>query len=565
MNLKNYYTLFLLCVVGLFPQAQTPSTLQLVKDINLGNGNSDASDLTNFNGKTYFIATDGHKRHLYETTGTAASTRIVVDSITLLSSGSLAVWNNHLYFTTARRDTLRGSLILLYRTNGLTVSFVDTLLDYKISNPRKVAHLQRLFVENNTLHYDVTFVGRSTSETFLGRHNGQRNGARTIALLTKYDYPLPTELGATVFYGSNDYFFLEGGFAKNAYFQRLRIVNYANPAVSRTLFLITSPTVISNGFQAMSVLGDKLYLVRKDTLLSYNALGVRQVVKTGIPTPKHITRGGNNLYFADFATVWKTDGTAGGTMKIPFKQAPNLGYLSQLYADDKHLIVITNVVLGRRDVSSRVYTLLNNNVLDSVAQENNALFAFFANGKAYFTSSISNIVNPCAAAKWITEIGNTIAGKTLTQKFIIKQPNVNPCQLYTSGQVFYAPNHFVYYKMSVTGFGLELWKVNLNPPAIVSPALAMEKVPQFVPILFKNILPTLTDGAISIELESSVEKIIHFNFYDLFGKRVKSEARQVVLGENHLNFDFSNEMSGVYLVQTDEGTGQSVPLKFVKL
>jgi hypothetical protein len=95
-------------------------------------------------------------------------------------------------------------------------------------------------------------------------------------------------------------------------------------------------------------------------------------------------------------------------------------------------------------------------------------------------------------------------------------------------------------------------------------ATMVQKPTQLIPVVIQKITPTLTEGDVMIDVESLVSKEMHFYFYNLAGKLARTEVRTVQKGDNSFLFDFYQETQGVYMIQTDLGTGQGVPLKFVK-
>jgi hypothetical protein len=87
---------------------------------------------------------------------------------------------------------------------------------------------------------------------------------------------------------------------------------------------------------------------------------------------------------------------------------------------------------------------------------------------------------------------------------------------------------------------------------------------QQIPIVVQQIMPNPTENLIIVELESIIDKEIIFDFYDFTGKKVRTESLQVQKGLNRFPFDFEGAAPGVYFIQTNQGTGRNVPLKFVK-
>jgi Secretion system C-terminal sorting domain len=88
---------------------------------------------------------------------------------------------------------------------------------------------------------------------------------------------------------------------------------------------------------------------------------------------------------------------------------------------------------------------------------------------------------------------------------------------------------------------------------------------QQIPIVVQQIMPNPTSDVVIVELESIIDKEVVFDFYDFTGKKVRTEFLQVQTGINRFPFDFEGEAPGVYFIQTNQGTGRNVPLKFVKL
>jgi Leucine-rich repeat (LRR) protein len=99
-------------------------------------------------------------------------------------------------------------------------------------------------------------------------------------------------------------------------------------------------------------------------------------------------------------------------------------------------------------------------------------------------------------------------------------------------------------------------------PAIQS--LSRQKPTQYMPIVVQSIEPTLTDGNITVRLESIVEKEVSFNIYNTMGKQIFTEKRKVEKGENLLNFDVSEFAQGMYLIAPESSFARNAPSKFVK-
>ena len=95
--------------------------------------------------------------------------------------------------------------------------------------------------------------------------------------------------------------------------------------------------------------------------------------------------------------------------------------------------------------------------------------------------------------------------------------------------------------------------------------LSARTATQFVPVVFQNIYPNPAESYLIIDLSSKNEKEVEFQFFNVIGKVVKAEKRNLEKGENHLEFDCSTLPSGVYQVNTSLGAGRNTPTLFVKL
>jgi hypothetical protein len=108
---------------------------------------------------------------------------------------------------------------------------------------------------------------------------------------------------------------------------------------------------------------------------------------------------------------------------------------------------------------------------------------------------------------------------------------------------------------------LTIGAISLNP----NERSLKNKPSQLVPVVIQAINPSLTEGDISVEIESLVEKSVRFDIYSVQGKVLKSEKRSVSKGLNVLPFEIYDLPQGVYFIQTDVGIGRGVPIRFVKL
>lgn len=85
------------------------------------------------------------------------------------------------------------------------------------------------------------------------------------------------------------------------------------------------------------------------------------------------------------------------------------------------------------------------------------------------------------------------------------------------------------------------------------------------PIIIQALLPTITEGALTLKVESLLDKKIDFSIFNAQGISVKIEHQPVSIGNNILNIDVSQLPNGIYWI-TPWVTGKfNKPLKFVKI
>lgn len=106
-------------------------------------------------------------------------------------------------------------------------------------------------------------------------------------------------------------------------------------------------------------------------------------------------------------------------------------------------------------------------------------------------------------------------------------------------------------------------------PAAAAPniqSLVNRKPTQFIPIVIQNILPSIANDEIMLNIESIVEKTIPFEMYNAFGKLVQTDIKQVQKGENQVIFDVHNLPQGLYIIiPTTVFLGKNAPSKFIKM
>jgi HYR domain/Secretion system C-terminal sorting domain len=85
-----------------------------------------------------------------------------------------------------------------------------------------------------------------------------------------------------------------------------------------------------------------------------------------------------------------------------------------------------------------------------------------------------------------------------------------------------------------------------------------------VPVFIQSLNPNPTDGALVLNVASTLERTIDFDIYNSLGQRVFSEAKTVTLGDNNLVFDVQSLPTGVYFIQPREQGTHAKQTKFLK-
>lgn len=92
-----------------------------------------------------------------------------------------------------------------------------------------------------------------------------------------------------------------------------------------------------------------------------------------------------------------------------------------------------------------------------------------------------------------------------------------------------------------------------------------ERPSQFVPLVIQQIAPNPTEGDIVVHVESLLSQNVRFDFFNILGKIIHSEMKNIHAGENQLNFSLSEKESGIYFIKPSVGGGRNTPIMIVKL
>jgi hypothetical protein len=439
----------------------------LVKDVAVGTANSQLRSLVALNTKAYFVANNGSDK-LYQTDGTTNGTSQVTGYTDDVTSNIVA-WNGQIYFTTKRANATQGTRILLYKTSGTTAVFVDTLFNNTTSTSTDGYNLTRLYVENNQLLYNLQTLYYQGSSISLSSHNGLRNGAKLITGVgfDSRSGGATTYSQSSVFVGTNTFYAYEegGSFGNNSIGKALIVVRNTSPVSERIIFqrgwFTSNPPPADFQFTALGVIGDFFYAINKDTLFRYDSTGLRTLIKTGVGpfVGFRPIKVGNQLYIKDGNNdLWRTDGTAAGTIKLARTGLQPTEILGDLFTDGTDLYIktiIAGVFPGLRRVIGNAIT----SGFGGTGQESSNGDPIFANGKIYFTTSPNS---PCTIG--LIEYNPT----TSTNQYfpLVTQAN---CSQSIGTNLVVLPNNVLLLDFATAATGLELFKLDLNPPVVPLP------------------------------------------------------------------------------------------------
>jgi hypothetical protein len=456
-NISKYHPLSIIALLMLF--FTTLGTAQLVKDINVGPAGSQPYSFVALGNKAYFIAIAGTSNQIFQTDGTTNGTTPVTGFTgDILLYSKLVSWNSQAYFVTKSEDPTRGTRILLYKTSGATAVFVDTLISNSTSPSLLSFDVFNLHVENNLLYYDLQTISYRSLVKTLVSHNGQRNGSKVITGIggnTSTDVATSSS-SSNVFYGSNTFYTDErgGSSGNNSAFRTLSVVRNTTPVSKRTIFtrswLATNSPPADFEFSPMGVIGDLFYAVNKDTLFRYDSTGVRTLIKTGVGVSIYsLQKLGNVMYFSNnLNQLWKTDGTAAGTVQI----TTNLEFVNKI----SNIISQNNSIYIETTAYSIVPSLykLTGNTLTRIGSDSEGRFYnyFTYNSKLYWYYG-----DTFGGFKVFEEGATEAQTKTIAATGAPGSSSVTGEGAITANGLF-----LLALNNKVEALGVELWKFDLN-------------------------------------------------------------------------------------------------------
>jgi hypothetical protein len=298
----------------------------LLSDLKAGSESSDPNNFTAFNGKMYFLANGT----LFQSTGTGSSTSVVaagIPSDQTLSGGPL-LYNNNLYLITKGNSGYK-----LWSSTGGTATFIE---DFSvIGAPSGVSAFN---VQEGFLYISLgADRGQSGGASVAFRHNG-KPGSKVE--LGESNAGSGNQFGSTqqktnFYFGTSAVYGLSnkevvkfgGNSVTSTYTTTVEVTYPAQKTAATYSYTTINPSKVIKG---LDVLSDQFYFTIGDSLFKLGTIGVRGLIKTGVPSPTNALRVGTSIYFiATNGEIWRTDGSAQGTVKVA------AGTIASGYTSDK--------------------------------------------------------------------------------------------------------------------------------------------------------------------------------------------------------------------------------------
>ncbi len=487
----------------------------LFKDLNPGaNFVSQPDQFMEVNGIMYFHTNAGNSgaywHALWKSDGTAANTVVLKDSIISSAIGGVVTLragvNGFLYFSVNKQGTTSGDTTHLWKTDGSIPVLVKTMPHPGYPGTGG-GYPQNFTVVGNKLFFDMwQYNGRELWVT-----DGTAGGTQEVIDLN------PGNNGGTLKYGGS-----EG-----------------------------KPMVAFKGkvyFSAGTTLG--LYQLYS----SDGTAGGTTLVKAGITNPGNFIVYQNELYFGtNSATgIWKTDGTAAGTLKITdtaFNKAT-------IFANK--MFFTTNGKLWKSDGTASGTTLVMDSAGQVIGANNNFLFTLYmksltvppysemrywkSDGTATGTVRVSDSLGVHASFIVLNNkmyTGFTMSGSTQIKGFWETDGTEAGTKKYLPSS--YPGNPFifkntVFFSNSDVANGLELWSYTPTGTGLRELVNTND---------FVNIYPNPSSGLVKIEGDNT--KKFSIQIFNLLGEEMNQQ-----LSSNEI--DFTNAPKGIYFLRVNDGT-----------
>jgi hypothetical protein len=104
-----------------------------------------------------------------------------------------------------------------------------------------------------------------------------------------------------------------------------------------------------------------------------------------------------------------------------------------------------------------------------------------------------------------------------------------------------------------------------NDCPVTQPLIQLQPT-QLIPIVITRVAPNPAVDELRLEVNSLSKREQQFEFFDVNGKAILSEKRQLDSGFNRISFDISSLPTGEYFIQTPGvSEGRNQPRRFMKV
>jgi Domain of unknown function DUF11/HYR domain/Secretion system C-terminal sorting domain len=316
MTMTRILTTCLLLTIQVVTFGQfTPPTL--VKDIRVGSLGASPDVLNELGQYAYFtadVAGDGN-RTLWKTDGSEAGTVPIPLNLNGKLPNYLAVLQNKLYFLIQKKDNLNprlGALELYTLDTTGTIQLVDVLVKEGVSEAT-------LFMLNNQLFTSTTIITPTDRYTKVYSLSGVSGG--TKLLTTSFLANANEDYYETLFFTKDELFLVKNG---NSQANNQRKVSIERVASGVRTVLWSASTDLATATAVVNGIGvlnhDFYYTIDssgQSALCKINVVGNVTRLKNGIVSGLKGVTDAQQLVFQSVGnSVWRTDGTERGTVKV---------------------------------------------------------------------------------------------------------------------------------------------------------------------------------------------------------------------------------------------------------
>jgi hypothetical protein len=297
----------------------------------------------------FFTTTYNNDSKIWKSDGTSANTQpfLINDADGRISS-DIVPFNNSFYFVKVKN----GSEMDLWETDGTTKTRVDRLMTLIQGDFRSY----ELSVKDGKLLFKYAYTLNNVNQGYLLQSTGATGGT-TIIGQTNINYP-NYSINRRFFIGNNNTVFYQEDStitATNLTSQGL----FVKDALGTRRILNAQTGISTPNIGAFSVLNNELYYTDNSTaggnaLWKINALGTKVKIKAGFSDANPISNIGaaGKIYFQTIGNaLWRTDGTAAGTIQVaPFTIFPSSINGTIYYHTDNYTAKIVNdaeVIVGQ--------------------------------------------------------------------------------------------------------------------------------------------------------------------------------------------------------------------------